>query len=168
MTQLGEIRAPIEQEGTKAVVRRWLKAVGEPVRAHEPVVELETDKVAVEVAAEADGVLAEILIDEGADAQPGAVLGRLSAAVEAAAVARVGAVASASAPDPALEPAPVRRSGGLERAGRTDRVLRSGAAPVAIGAAAADRVRPGSGRPRRLRPRRPADPPRRRAGDRPA
>jgi 2-oxoglutarate dehydrogenase E2 component (dihydrolipoamide succinyltransferase) len=99
MTQLSEIRAPVEQEGTKAVVRRWLKAVGEPVRAHEPVVELETDKVAVEVAAESDGVLAEILIDAGADAQPGAVLGRLSAAVEAAAARKVEAVTPASVPE---------------------------------------------------------------------
>ena len=105
MTQLSEIIAPAD-EGAKAVVRRWLKAVGEPVRAHEPVVELETDKVAVEVAAESDGVLAEILIDAGADAQPGAVLGRLSAAVEAAAARKVEAgtpasVTPASVPEPA-------------------------------------------------------------------
>ena len=101
MTQLGEIRAPVEQEGTKAIVRRWLKAVGETVRAHEPVVELETDKVAVEVAAESDGVLAEILIDAGADAQPGAVLGRLTAAGEAAAVRKVEQAASAPVAEPA-------------------------------------------------------------------
>jgi 2-oxoglutarate dehydrogenase E2 component (dihydrolipoamide succinyltransferase) len=97
MTLPSDIRAPVEQEGTKAVVRRWLKAVGETVRAHEPVVELETDKVAVEVAAESDGVLAEILIDAGADAQPGAVLGRLSAAADAAAARKVEAVTPASA-----------------------------------------------------------------------
>src|ERR1700761_3053227 len=77
MTTAAEIRAPIEQEGTKAVVRKWLKAVGQSVRADEPVVELETDKVAVEVAAEADGVLTEIVIEAGADAEPGALLGRL-------------------------------------------------------------------------------------------
>ena len=77
MTVLSEIRAPIEQEGTKAVVRKWLKAVGQAVRADEPVVELETDKVAVEIAAETDGVLTEIVIAAGADAAPGALLGRL-------------------------------------------------------------------------------------------
>lgn len=103
MTQLGEIRAPVEQEGTKAVVRRWLKAVGEPVRAHEPVVELETDKVAVEIAAEADGVLAEILIDAGADAQPGAVLGRLSEAAKTTAPRKAEAVAAASQREPETE-----------------------------------------------------------------
>lgn len=80
MTAVTEIRAPLEQEGTKAVVRKWLKAVGEVVRTDEPVVELETDKVAVEVAAEADGVLAEIVLDAGAGAEPGAVLGRLAPA----------------------------------------------------------------------------------------
>src|ERR1700756_4540350 len=104
MTLPSEICAPVEQEGTRAVVRRLLMAGGEPVKAHEPVVELETDKVAVEVAAESDGVLAEILIDEGADAQPGAVLGRLSAAAEAAAPRKVEAAASASvAPAPVAE-----------------------------------------------------------------
>ncbi len=77
MTVLSEIRAPIEQEGTKAVVRKWLKAVGQAVRADEAVVELETDKVAVEVAAETDGVLTEIVVAAGADAAPGALLGRL-------------------------------------------------------------------------------------------
>ncbi|HEY3811739.1 MAG TPA: 2-oxo acid dehydrogenase subunit E2 [Caulobacteraceae bacterium] len=77
MTAVAEIRAPLEQEGTKAVVRKWLKAVGQAVRLDEPVVELETDKVAVEVAAESDGVLTEIIIEAGADAEPGALLGRL-------------------------------------------------------------------------------------------
>ena len=77
MTLAAEIRAPLEQEGTKAVVRKWLKAVGDAVRADDPVVEIETDKVAVEVAAEADGVLTEILVGVGADAGPGALLGRL-------------------------------------------------------------------------------------------
>src|ERR1700756_5926862 len=99
MTLPSEICAPVEQEGTRAVVRRLLMAGGEPVRAHEPVVELETDKVAVEIAAESDGVLAEILIDAGADAQPGAVLGRLSTAVEAAGARKVsGAGPPARAP----------------------------------------------------------------------
>ncbi|MDE2075347.1 MAG: dihydrolipoamide succinyltransferase, partial [Alphaproteobacteria bacterium] len=59
---MADIRAPIEQEGTKAVLKSWLKKLGDPVRAGEPVAELETDKVAVEIAAEADGVLSEILI----------------------------------------------------------------------------------------------------------
>ncbi len=73
-----EIRVPQEQEGTKAVVRAWLKNVGDQVTEHEPVVELETDKVTQEVPAPAAGVLTEILLDTDAEAVPGAVLGRIA------------------------------------------------------------------------------------------
>ena len=72
------IIAPLEQEGSKSVVRAWLKKVGDSVRRDEPLLELETDKVAVEVPAPADGVLAEIALNEGDEAAPGAVLGVLS------------------------------------------------------------------------------------------
>lgn len=72
-----DIRAPEEQEGTKTVVKAWLVKVGDHVKKNAAIVELETDKVAVEVAADADGTLAEIVLDEGADAEPGALLGRL-------------------------------------------------------------------------------------------
>jgi 2-oxoglutarate dehydrogenase E2 component (dihydrolipoamide succinyltransferase) len=73
-----DIVVPLEQEGTKAVVRTWLKKVGDAVAEHEPLVELETDKVAMEVPAPASGVLTEILLNTDADAAPGAILGRLS------------------------------------------------------------------------------------------
>ncbi|WP_205481547.1 2-oxo acid dehydrogenase subunit E2 [Sphingomonas arenae] len=73
-----EIRVPDEQEGTKAVVRAWLKRVGETVAENDPLVELETDKVTQEVPAPAAGVLTEILLDTDAEAVPGAVLGRIS------------------------------------------------------------------------------------------
>lgn len=73
-----DIVAPTEQEGTKAVVKSWLKKRGDAVRKDEPVVEIETDKVAVEIAAVADGVLAEVLAQEGADVEPGAILGRIA------------------------------------------------------------------------------------------
>ena len=72
-----EIRVPDEQEGTKAVVRSWLKKVGDSVAENDPLVELETDKVTQEVPAPAAGVLAEILLDTDAEAVPGAVLGRI-------------------------------------------------------------------------------------------
>lgn len=72
-----DIVAPTEQEGTKAVLKNWLKRLGDSVRLDEPVVEIETDKVAVEIAATADGVLAEILVEAGADIEPGSVLGRI-------------------------------------------------------------------------------------------
>ena len=66
-----EIIVPTEQEGTKAVVKTWLKQVGDFVRINDPVVELETDKVAVEIAATSDGMLSEILIEAGAEVEPG-------------------------------------------------------------------------------------------------
>ncbi|WP_425409770.1 dihydrolipoamide acetyltransferase family protein [Hyphococcus sp.] len=72
-----DVLAPVEQEGTQAVVRAWLKKIGEAVAEGDPIVELETDKVAVEVPAPASGVLKEIVISEDAAAEPGAVLGRI-------------------------------------------------------------------------------------------
>ena len=72
-----DILVPFEQEGTKAIVRSWLKQVGDVVAEHDPLVELETDKVTQEVPAPAAGILAEILLDTDDEAVPGGVLGRL-------------------------------------------------------------------------------------------
>ncbi|CAM2151596.1 Dihydrolipoamide acetyltransferase component of pyruvate dehydrogenase complex [Pararobbsia alpina] len=72
------VLAPVDQEGTKAIVRAWLKPSGASVRKDEPIVELETDKVLVEVCAPCDGTL-EIVIPENADATPGSVLGHIRA-----------------------------------------------------------------------------------------
>jgi len=72
-----EVRVPDEQEGTKAVVRAWLKAVGDAVAENDPLFELETDKVTQEVPAPASGVLAEIVLDTDAEAVPGALLARI-------------------------------------------------------------------------------------------
>jgi 2-oxoglutarate dehydrogenase E2 component (dihydrolipoamide succinyltransferase) len=73
-----EIRVPDEQEGTKAVVRAWLKQIGDAVAENDPLVELETDKVTQEVSSPAAGVLTEIVLDTDAEAVPGALLGRIS------------------------------------------------------------------------------------------
>jgi 2-oxoglutarate dehydrogenase E2 component (dihydrolipoamide succinyltransferase) len=73
-----DILVPTEQEGTKAVVKTWLKKVGDAVKVDDPIVELETDKVAVEVAATSAGVLSEILVEDGAEVEPGTVLGRIT------------------------------------------------------------------------------------------
>jgi 2-oxoglutarate dehydrogenase E2 component (dihydrolipoamide succinyltransferase) len=72
-----DVTVPEEGEGTKAVVRAWLRKVGDRVEENDPLVELETDKVAMEVPAPAAGVLREILLDTDAEAAPGAVLGRI-------------------------------------------------------------------------------------------
>lgn len=80
-----DVLVPAEQEGTKAVVRAWLRKVGDRVEVNDPLVELETDKVAVEVPAPAAGVLREILLHPDDEAVPGAVLGRIEAVAEAVA-----------------------------------------------------------------------------------
>ncbi|HEU4752231.1 MAG TPA: 2-oxoglutarate dehydrogenase complex dihydrolipoyllysine-residue succinyltransferase [Armatimonadota bacterium] len=89
-----EIRVPVLGESVvEATVGRWLKREGEPVRAGEPLVELETDKVNVEVPADAAGVLERALAAEGAVVKPGDVLGTIDAVA-----------ASPSAPAPAAPP----------------------------------------------------------------
>lgn len=85
MADTANIVMPLEQEGSKSTVRVWLKKIGEPVKRDEPIVELETDKVAVEVPAPVDGVLASISLNEGDEAAPGATLGVLTLGAAAAA-----------------------------------------------------------------------------------
>ena len=86
-----DVRVPDEQEGTKAVVRAWLKKVGDAVAVNDPLVELETDKVTQEVPSPAAGVLSEILLETDAEAVPGALLGRISDVVIPRSPAQAGA-----------------------------------------------------------------------------
>ncbi|HWK49432.1 MAG TPA: biotin/lipoyl-containing protein, partial [Steroidobacter sp.] len=102
MTTTIEVRAPSEQsEGTRSQVQRWLKNIGESVVENEPLIELETDKVTIEIPAPAAGVLREILKDEKDEVEPGELLGRIQSA-EAAAEAE-------AAPAPAATPAASNR-----------------------------------------------------------
>ena len=81
MAKSVDIRAPSGQdEGTRSQVLRWLKSVGEPVAEHEPLIELETDKVTVEIASPGAGVLTEILKQEQEEVTPGELLGRIGEA----------------------------------------------------------------------------------------
>lgn len=116
MGQLVDITAPLEQEGTKSVVKAWHARIGDALKLNDPIVELETDKVAVEVAAEQAGVLAEILKQPGEQAEPGAVLGRMQLGQAEPAAAAVGiapptsraeaaATAQAAQAAPASQPA---------------------------------------------------------------
>ena len=88
---------------TEATVGKWLKSAGETVAKDDVLVELETDKVAVEVSAEAAGTLSEIVANEGDTVEIGALLGRLGGANGAAASAP--AAAPEAAPAPAAAPA---------------------------------------------------------------
>lgn len=88
---------------SSATVARWLKKAGDAVAADEPLVELETDKVTVEVNAPVAGVITAIAADTGAEVLPGAVLGSIEAGAAAAAKP---AAAPAPAPKAAAAPAP--------------------------------------------------------------
>src|ERR1700733_9876461 len=98
MTTAVEIRAPAEQtEGTRSQVLRWLKNVGETVAENEPLIEIETDKVTVEVASPGAGILREIIKGEQEEIEPGEVLGRIEATSGAGDGAVDGGGASADA-----------------------------------------------------------------------
>ena len=78
MSGFVDVVVPVDQsEGSAGRVLRWVHAPGDAVQKDAPLVEIETEKVTVEVAAPASGELAEILLLEGAEAPPGAVLAKL-------------------------------------------------------------------------------------------
>lgn len=84
MSQLVDIIVPQgEQQGTSQVLSSWLKHPGEPVTANMPLVDLETDKVMLEVAAPASGILKEVLKKPGEDVAPGTLLGRIEVGEQA-------------------------------------------------------------------------------------
>jgi len=108
MSEMIDVVLPVDQvEGSRSQVQRWLKAVGDAAKRHEPLVEIETDKVTVEVPSPADGVLAEIVAAEGTDVAPGALLGRLRAGATVS-----GAASPAVAPKAVASAAPARTSRG--------------------------------------------------------
>ena len=101
-----EIRVPTLGESvTEATIAQWYKKPGEPVSMDEPLCELETDKVTIEVPAQSAGVLEEVLFEEGATVEVGALLGSIDADGKAAAPAPKIAPAPET-PMAAPEPAP--------------------------------------------------------------
>src|ERR1700761_4447097 len=84
MSRIEDVLAPPNEEGTRATILKWLKAVGDAVAKDEPLVELETDKVTVEVPAPVSGTLIEALKAVSAEVSPDEVLARLQLAGEAA------------------------------------------------------------------------------------
>src|SRR4029077_4062063 len=113
MSDSVEVRAPAEQtEGTRSQILRWLKQVGEAVTENEPLIEIETDKVTVEVAAPGTGVLREILKQEQDEIVPGDLLGRIQAD-EGTAVPAAAATLSAAGPVAAPAAAARPHGGGL-------------------------------------------------------
>src|SRR5437764_11255610 len=111
-----EIRVPTLGESvTEATIGRWFKKAGDAVAVDEPLVELETDKVTIEVPAPSAGVLGEIAAKDGETVAVGALLGQINdgavAAKPAAAPARAAAPApAAAAPKAAPSDAPLAPS----------------------------------------------------------
>jgi 2-oxoglutarate dehydrogenase E2 component (dihydrolipoamide succinyltransferase) len=103
-----EIRVPTLGESvSEATIGKWFKKPGDAVKADEPVCELETDKVTLEVNAPAAGTLAEIVAQEGETVGVGALLGSITAGGAAAASSpAASAPAAAAASAPAAAPAP--------------------------------------------------------------
>ena len=147
-----DIRVPTLGESvTEATIGRWFKKPGEPVKADEPLVELETDKVTLEVNAPAAGVLGDIVAKDGATVAPGAVLGSI--------VEGDGSGAKPAAPPKASAPpaAPAkRRRAGASRSARESR-RREGQRPGGGAARKRERRRsvPRRRSDRQGRPRRP-------------
>ncbi len=105
---MADIMTPALGESvTEATVARWTKKAGDAVRKDEILVELETDKVSLEVSAPSDGTLSEIAFEEGATVEPGAVLGRITEGAVAPKAA-VSVPAKASEPPPISAPALVK------------------------------------------------------------
>jgi len=111
---MAEIRVPTLGESvTEATVSRWLKKVGDSIAVDDPIVELETDKVTLEVNATAAGTLSEIIAKEGDTVGVGATLGTIGAGGGAAAAKPAAAPAAAAAPAPAAAaPAPAAAPAG--------------------------------------------------------
>jgi 2-oxoglutarate dehydrogenase E2 component (dihydrolipoamide succinyltransferase) len=88
MPKLLDVIVPVGQaEGTESVVSTWFKSVGDSVSENEPLLEISTDKVNMEVASPASGRLVEILKNDGDQVEPGDALGRIDIEAEAAASA---------------------------------------------------------------------------------
>ena len=104
-----EIRVPTLGESvSEATIGKWFKKAGDAVKADEPLLELETDKVTLEVNAPSAGVLAEIIAKDGETVTPGALLGQIAAGAGGAASAPSTAAPAptVSAPSPTAVAAP--------------------------------------------------------------
>ena len=106
-----EIRVPTLGESvTEATIGRWFKKVGEAVKVDEPLVELETDKVTIEVPSPVDGTLSEILVEAGETVGVGALLGSLGAASTGASAPKAAEPVKPAEPVAAAKPAEPAKS----------------------------------------------------------
>lgn len=168
---MANIKVPALGESiSEAIIAKWLKQPGEAIKVDEPVVELETDKITVEVPSPVAGVLKQQLAEVGATINVGDVIAEIEegaaaaagaqADAEAAADAEAQAAAAAPAPEPARAPAPARAAapampaaraeaartgvdlGAVEGTGRGGRILKEDVQRAAAAPAAKPPVKP--------------------------
>lgn len=123
-----DIKVPTLGESiTEATIGRWLKQVGEAVAEDEPLVELETDKVAMEVNAPVAGVMSEIIAAEGDTVEVGSIIAKIDISGKAATVApskpAAPAPSASTAPPPAPSPAPAPAPAPQVASGANDHAL---------------------------------------------
>jgi len=130
---MADIMTPALGESvTEATVARWTKKPGDAVRKDEILVELETDKVSLEVASPADGVLEAISAADGETVTPGTLLGRVAEGAVASATPPA-AAAAPPVPPPSPAPAPARPADPLPLAPSVQRIVtESGLDPAAV------------------------------------
>jgi 2-oxoglutarate dehydrogenase E2 component (dihydrolipoamide succinyltransferase) len=106
-----EIRVPTLGESvTEATIGRWFKKAGDPVAVDEPLVELETDKVTIEVPSPSAGTLGDIVAKDGETVAVGALLGQINDGAAGAAAKPAAAPPKAATPPPTAAPAPAAKA----------------------------------------------------------
>ncbi|HQT47484.1 MAG TPA: dihydrolipoyllysine-residue succinyltransferase, partial [Acidocella sp.] len=139
-----DIKVPTLGESvTSATIARWIKKAGESVAADEALVELETDKVTVEVNAPEAGVLAEIIAPEGAEVEVGALLGRIEAESGAKKVEKLPPSAAPGVHAPQVAPGPVARPAALPAASKLMEEKQLSASDIGTGSAKDGRISKG-------------------------
>jgi 2-oxoglutarate dehydrogenase E2 component (dihydrolipoamide succinyltransferase) len=139
-----DIKVPTLGESvTSATIARWIKKAGETVAADEALVELETDKVTVEVNAPEAGVLAEIIAPEGAEVEVGALLGRIEAASGAKKAEKLPPSAAPGVHAPQAAPGPVARPAALPAASKLMEEKQLSASDIGTGTAKDGRISKG-------------------------
>ena len=135
-----EIRVPTLGESvSEATIGKWFKKPGDAVKADEPLLELETDKVTLEVNAPAAGVLSEIVAKDGDTVGVGALLGNIAAGGAATASAPASAAPAAAAPAKAPAPAPAAAVAASGHGPAVNRLAaESGINPAAVAASGKD------------------------------
>jgi len=145
-----EIRVPTLGESvTEATIGRWFKKAGDPVAVDEPLVELETDKVTIEVPAPSAGTLGEITAKDGETVAVGALLGQINDGAAAAAAKPAPAPAKVAAPA-APPPPPAAAPAAAAKAAPTDAPLAPSVRKISAESGIDAATVPGSGKDGRV------------------